>query len=90
MRLLLISFNVIYFRETLETFKMRINCEVQINDRQVASMNMTQRRGVRSSLAIGKHPGSQGKSPEVFIHLCDAKNKQGNKYKVLKFYFKNF
>ncbi|XP_042216310.1 leucine-rich repeat protein 1-like isoform X1 [Homarus americanus] len=62
---------------------MRINCEVQVNNRKLPSLNISNKRGgTRSSLGIGRHPGSKADVSSLFIHLCTAQHKLGTKYKV--------
>ncbi|XP_027217195.2 leucine-rich repeat protein 1 [Penaeus vannamei] len=62
---------------------MRINCEVQVSNRKLPSLNMSSKKNTaRSSLGIGRLPGSKADVSNLFIHLCTAQNKQGNKYKV--------
>lgn len=62
---------------------MRINCEVQVNNRMNAVLNVSNAKKVRSSLGIGRLPGSKADRNSLFIHLCTALNKQGVKYKII-------
>ncbi|XP_071513066.1 leucine-rich repeat protein 1 isoform X2 [Panulirus ornatus] len=63
--------------------KMRINCDVQISNRKLPSLNLSNKRnGTRSSLGIGRLPGSKADVTSLFIQLCTAQNKLGSKYKV--------
>lgn len=61
---------------------MRFNCEIQINNRQLPSLNMKGKKSTRCSLAIGKQSGEIKDSSKLFIHICSLQNKQGNKYKI--------
>lgn len=62
---------------------MRINCEVQVSNRKCPSLNMSDgKRNSRSSLGLGRVPGSKADVSSLFIHLCTAQNKKGTKYKV--------
>nr|XP_045603590.1 leucine-rich repeat protein 1-like isoform X2 [Procambarus clarkii]XP_045603591.1 leucine-rich repeat protein 1-like isoform X2 [Procambarus clarkii]XP_045603592.1 leucine-rich repeat protein 1-like isoform X2 [Procambarus clarkii] len=63
---------------------MRINCEVLVSNRKLPSLNLSNKRGgTRSSLGIGRPPGSKSDVSSLFIHLCTAQNKQGTKYKIV-------
>ncbi|KAK7071240.1 repeat protein 1 [Halocaridina rubra] len=62
---------------------MRINCEVQVSNRLLPSHNMSSaKRSSRSSLGLGRPPGSKADITCLFVHLCTVQNKQGTKYKV--------
>ncbi|CAL4197036.1 unnamed protein product [Meganyctiphanes norvegica] len=62
---------------------MKINCEVQVNNRMNAVLNVSNAKKIRSSLGIGRPPGSKADRNSLFIQLCTAHNKQGVKYKII-------
>ena len=63
---------------------MRINCDIQINNRNLSSLNAStsNQKASRSVLGIGKQSSSKDDGSNFFLHICNAKNKTGNKYKV--------
>jgi len=61
---------------------MKVYADVEVVNRALASHNMKgMGKKVKSHLAIGKKPTSDGKH-EIFIMLTNAQNKQGNKYMI--------
>lgn len=60
---------------------MKIVGNIEICNRLLPSLNISGKgRSQWSSLAIGKHPGSEA---ELFILHQSAQNKLGTKYKVI-------
>ena len=64
--------------------RMRICCDVDVVNRLLPSFNMKKKgKSSRAQLSVGRKPGADGNTGEVFLMMCTKLDRNGAKYQVI-------
>lgn len=62
---------------------MRISCDVDVVNRLLPSFNMKKKgKSSRAQLSVGRKPGAEGNTGEVFLMMCTKLDRNGAKYQL--------